>query len=278
MLDENLAGQFCGFLRVSMQGFSVSPNRPNAVIFLPGKTSEKTESLAKTITEEIFDDKKRVVKINFGELSDRWDFNQMMGIGGGRVSQESPAAKISKMPWCVIVCENLESSRQSVQEIWAKAIENGFLIDADNKKVYLSDAIIILSADIPASFMNKPGFNTSENEVEDATERLEKFFSKSLIKFSDFIVFDNESDAPHIRRRWLKEVLHEDLSKRFARQGIHLRWDETVIENLLQKLEAFDHRQDWEKCVNIHLIPALLPFLKRGEKQISVSIKCENEK
>ena len=281
LFDEIQSKQFCDFLRVSLQGLSLNPERPNAVVFLAGESAKDACKLAEIISEDLFGAKDRVIKLNFAGLGERWELNQMLGIETGlrRQSSDAPIAVISKMSWCVIVCEGLETAGLPVQEIWARAIENGFLTDAHNKKIYLSDTIIIVSADVDVSAKSKMGFNvsaTSGKGDEQTSDRLEKYFSRSLIKFADFIVLKDEMRALNARRQWLKENLHNNLTQRFRRQGIYLHWDKSIIESLSQKLEELDNEQKWERLVNFEILPALLPFLEQIENRLSLLVSCRN--
>ncbi len=283
LLDEVQSKQFCDFLRVSLQGLSLSPERPNAVFVLLGESAKNAVALAETITEDLFSAKERIIKLNFGGLEERWELNQMLGIessGLRRQSPDAPISRISKMPWCVIVCEGLENASVPVQEIWARAIENGYLTDPNNKRIYLSDAIIIVPAGVDVSAKSKMGFSLSagigsEREGQ-LIDRLEKYFSKSLIKFADFIILNNENSAHDVCRQWLKENLHNNLTKRFRRQGIYLHWDRTIIENLAQKIEEFENEQQWERLINFQILPTLLPFLEQGENRLSLMVSYRN--
>lgn len=282
LLDEVQNKQFCDFLRVSLQGLSLNPERPNAVLFLLGKSAKNANKLAETISEDLFSTKDRIIKLNFSGLEERWELNQMLGIESGlrRQSPDAPIAKLSKMPWCVIICEGLENSSFPAQEIWARAVENGYLTDANNKKIYLSDAIIIAPADVDVSAKSKMGFSLSTGNGAEGDgqlfDKLEKYFSKSLIKFTDFIIFNDENSALNVRRQWLKENLHNNLSKRFRRQGIYLHWDRSIIESLSQKLEELENEQQWERLINFQILPILLPYLEQGENRLSLMVSYQD--
>lgn len=283
LLDEVQNKQFCEFLRVSMQGLSLNPERPNAMVFLMGKSAKNADALAETISEDLFSAKDRIIKLNFAGLEERWELNQMLGIETGlrRQSTDAPIARISKMPWCVIVCEGLENAGLAIQEIWARAIENGYLNDTNNKKIYLSDAIIMASAaNADVSTKSKMGFSLAATNAAgegQLTDRLEKYFSKTLIKFADFIVFGDENNATDTRRRWLKENLHDNLSKRFQRQGIYIHWHKSLIESLSQKLEELGNEQDWERLINFQVLPVLLPYLEQGENSLSLMVTYRDD-
>lgn len=276
ILDEVQSKQFCDFLRVSLQGLSLNPERPNAIVFLAGESAKDAGKFAEIIAEDLFSAKDRVIKLSFAGLKERWELNQMLGIESGlrRQSPDAPLARLSKMPWCVIVCEGLENASFPVQEIWARAIENGYLTDANNKKIYLSDAIIVVSADVDVSAKNKVGFSVSavgEGE-ERLADKLENYFSKSLLKFADFIVQTDENGASNARREWLRENLHHNLTERFRRQGIYLHWDKSIIESLSRKMERLDDEQQWERLINFEILPALLPFLEQSENRLSLTV------
>lgn len=280
LLDAVQSRQFSDLLRVSMQGLNINPERPNATILLLGESSGNAENMAELIAAELFEAEDRVTRINLAGIANKSEFEQMIGIEkfGSRQDPDTPIAKISQTPWCVILCEGLEDCDQTVQEVWARAVESGSLASADNKRVYLSDAIVIMAADVNVSPKNKLGFSTTVGESAGVVSgHIERLISQSLIALADLTVIDDGSKLQTIRRQWLRQNLYENLTKRLRRQAVYLQWDKTIIDLLAEKLDGLENEHEWEKLINLQVLPELMPFIEEHESGVSIIVKFEDD-
>jgi len=79
------------------------------------------------------------------------------------------------------------------------------------------------------------------------------------------------------RRRWLQQHLLADLAERYRKQGLALRWDDSLIQWLLSQQSAQANQRDWERMVDECISPLLIPYLSADrEKEVrSLVVKCE---
>lgn len=275
LLNKEQADNFCNLLSVSMQGVSLNPAEPNAILLLPGEAAKKATRLAETTAETLFGSKQRVIKIDFGTLNESYLLSKLIGASPGIDDFGAVTAlqRIAQTPWCVLLCENLEAAHPIIRDIWARALEDGFITDGKGKRVFLSDTIVILTAGVPGNLMRKFGFSPQETDENEWRERLEKVLDKNLVRAADLVVFDEEGVTETAHREWLKENLFHNLTGRFRRQNVFLHWDESLIRELVRRQGESEEPREWEKLINLWLIPKLLPHLAGESRARSLKVK-----
>ena len=63
------------------------------------------------------------------------------------------------------------------------------------------------------------------------------------------------------QRRWVKKALLEDLTRRYRKHGLDLRWDPTVVDWLVTQRETHQDRHAWERLVDKHIASLLVRHL-----------------
>jgi ATP-dependent Clp protease ATP-binding subunit ClpC len=160
LLDADGSEELLERVGITMRGLDLHPSRPNAVILLADRAAESTEELAVAIAETLLGDPGRVVEFDFGQLDRSEDVNTLLGappayIGFG---EHLPLHDLARMPWSVLVCKNVDGCHPQVLEVLAQALEDGFLTERSGRRIYLSDAVVILSAPSKAAAKRPPGF------------------------------------------------------------------------------------------------------------------------
>jgi ATP-dependent Clp protease ATP-binding subunit ClpC len=266
-------------LAVTMRGLDLRSARPNAVVLLADDAAEVSEALGEAIAATLFGAAERVVAIDFGRMAQAHDVSLLIGAPPGYVgySEALPLHRIAQMPWCVLRCENLHQCHPQVLAVLAQALEDGVITDARGKKIYLSDAVVLLTADVAAASGAAIGFRKSEAAaVEVRRDVLENKLGAELLAQCDLVV----SRVPGIevgRRRWLEKSLLQEWAGRYRKQDLHLQWDKSLVEWLMTQCDADSNQRDWERLVDESLSPLLLPYLATGKKEShSLLLKCED--
>jgi len=269
LLTDEDASALLNRLRVTLRGLDLRPARPNAVVLLIGEMAAHGEALAETIAESLFGAAERVVTIDFGRFTSPADVTLLVGAPPGYVgySDTLPIHRVSQMPWCVVRCENIHSCHPQVLQVLTQALADGFITDGRGKRIYLSDTVVLLTADITLEAQRPLGFRQAE-EPSPATVRraAEQALGTELVAQIDLICAEVAMSGAD-RRRWLRDYLLFDLSERFSKQGLDLRWDESFIEWLMTRQGAYTNPRDWERLVDECLIPLLIPYLPTASDQ-----------
>jgi len=79
------------------------------------------------------------------------------------------------------------------------------------------------------------------------------------------------------RRRWIEDSLLADLSARYSKHGVNLKWDDSFVRWLLERHGASANQRDWERVMDESLGPLLMPYVPDASirKPASLVITCE---
>lgn len=266
-------------LEVTLRGLDVQASRPNAVMLLANAAAQESGPLAAAIAESLFGAAERVVTIDFGRFTEQHDLSMLIGAGPGYVGFDIPLPlhTVAQMPWCVLCCENVDLCHPAVREVLTQALRDGFITDARSRRIYLSDAVVLLTARLPAEL--KPagplGFG-AERAAEPADDRRRlaaAALGPELAARLDLVCTERPGAADE--RVWVRQLL-EDVAGRFRSRGLELDWDESVVDWLLQERAARPEASEWDRLVDDRLLPELVGHLPEsgGEEAKKVRVKC----
>jgi ATP-dependent Clp protease ATP-binding subunit ClpC len=256
-------------LEVTLRGLDVYPARPNAVVLLIGDAATNGAELSETIAASLFGAAERVVTIDFSRFAHPADLTLLVGAPPGYVgySDELPIHRVSQMPWCVLRGENLHACHPQVREVLQQALADGFLTDGRGKRIYLSDTVVLLTADVSLKSQRRLGLRETQPLCESsAREAAAEGLGAEFVSHCDLVCAE-VATSEVARQRWLRKHLLLDLSERYRKQGVHLHWDEGFIKWLLTQQSALANQRDWERLVDECLSPLLIPYLPTASDQ-----------
>ena len=256
-----------GHLQVALSDLDVRPARPNAVALLLGYAAEGGVALADTLALTLYGGADRVIVIDFSRFSDPHDISMLIGSPPGYVgySQSLPIHKLAQMPWCVLLCENVHACHPFVREVLQQALASGLITDAGGRKLYLSDAVVLLTARIESASHRSMGFQHAENEASEAQSAAVQELGPSFVNECDVVCAAAEP-GPEGQRR-AQQALLSGLSKRYGQRGMILTWDETLPDWLIKNSGTHASARDWERLVDERISPLLIPYLMKGNPQ-----------
>ena len=259
-------------LNITLRQFDLRYERPSAVILLVGPATDSCTVLSEQIAETLFGDEERVVKINFGRMISPHDISMLIGSPPGYVgfSERVPIHQISETPWCVLTCNNIDACSPQVLNVLTQALNNGYIVDARGKSIFLSDAVIILTANISMAKTKRPiGFSSKSIDLTKLMQRyIEKVLGKDLLEQVDLIVFEMET-TERGTKEWLIQEFLPEISAHYQRYGIDLSWDESFVNWLCSYYQDHQSQQDWEKFMEERLVPGLLNYIgDSGDEKI----------
>jgi ATP-dependent Clp protease ATP-binding subunit ClpC len=268
-------------LTVTLRGLDIRPARPNAVMLLIDEMARRGLALAEAIAESLFGNPERVVTIDCGRFTESHDITLLLGSPPGYIGYGGSLElhKVAQSPWCVLRCENLHSCHPYVREVLEQGIAEGFLTDSTGKKIYLSDAVVLLTAELAAHKTHKIGFQQGGEESNtNARGVAEQAFSPRLVGLCDVVC----AQAPRIEdtgRDWLERHILREWSERYVAKGLEVRWDEALVNWLLAQHDVSAGKQDWEHLIDDRLSALLVPYVDEAVTgQVKVlCVTCQGE-
>ncbi len=235
------AAAICKRLRVTMRSMDLHPTRPNTVLLAIGR-GDAPVALARLISEVVFGPEVPLIEQDMSILQHPGDVNRLVGTAPGYVGYDVPLQlhlQLAQRPFSVVLFRGADLAHPAVQAALAQALQEGFLLSSAGVRVYLSDAVCVLTVTTGERHASRIlGFITeSEPGVrEPAITNLTPELSACID-----VVCELEAPAARRRDRWVVQHLLEPLARGYQSEcNITLVWDETVPAWLAERAAALE--------------------------------------
>lgn len=279
LASEEEAQGLCSYLSVTMRGLNLTPTRPNAVVLLAEDVAASGKAFCEVVSQTLYETRERVVAIDFSRMTHAGDISQLIGVAPGLVGHgaSSPLTNIAQKPWCVIHAVGLDACHPTIRDAFAHGVTEGSITDATGKRVFLSDAIIVITADSLGKARRTVGFRAEEAEdsLDEIRTAAHTALGEKLPRAVDVVLRGEVADTGAEGRKWLKEKLLRDLATRFRRYDVHLHWDKSLIEALTERLPESRDERERERIVDEWLSPYLVAYYVPHSQPLSLTVRCD---
>lgn len=229
-------------IRLSRSGLA-NPNQPASFLFLGLSGSGKTE-LAKKLAGFLFADEKAMIRIDCSELMEKHSVSKLIGTTAGYIGFEEGGLltnQLLRKPYSVILFDEVEKAAPEVLNILLQLLDDGRITAANGTLVNCSNAIIILTSNLGAQFINQSKVTKITPEVKEQVMNVvrQHFRPELLNRISATVVFNRLSR--HAISKIVKIRL-EEIEKRFEENGRHLnlKLDDLAMEYLCKHGYSMD--------------------------------------
>jgi len=205
---------------------------------LSGGGAEKVlTTLAKALSEELFKDKKSLIRFDMSEFSEKNSVTMLIGSPPGYVGYEEGGAlteKIRKHPYSVVLFDEIEKAHKEVLNLFLQIMDDGVLTDSCGRCASFKNAYIIMTSNAinTAKSESSLGFLKDDNALLQ-TEKLFEYFSPEFINRIDNIIYFKPLSQDSMILIVTKAMAQ--LEKRLRLLGIELEYDATVCEYLAKQ-------------------------------------------
>jgi ATP-dependent Clp protease ATP-binding subunit ClpC len=242
--QENAISAVARAIRRTRAGLK-NPNRPVGSFMFLGPTGVGKTEVARSLAAFLFGSERSLIRFDMSEYMEKHSVSKLIGSPPGYVGHEEGGQlteRVKRNPYSVVLLDEIEKAHPDVFNVLLQVFEDGHLTDGLGNTIDFKNAIIIMTSNIGARFIEKKGrmgfassspkdTATSVNEM--VMGEVKRTFNPEFInRVDEIIIFDALTDDDLTR---ITRLLVEQLNLNLKEKGITVSIRDEGVSWLLQK-------------------------------------------
>jgi len=183
-----------------------SPKRPVGSFLFLGPTGVGKTETARSLAAFLFGSESAMIRLDMSEYMEKHSVSKLIGSPPGYVGHEEGGQlteKVKRNPYSVLLLDEIEKAHPDVFNILLQVFEDGQLTDSLGNTIDFKNAIIIMTSNIGARFLEKRGNMGFRTGTESDARRMEGlihsevkrvFNPEFLNRLDEIILFESLTD------------------------------------------------------------------------------------
>ena len=222
-----------------------NPNRPVGSFMFLGPTGVGKTEVARSLAAFLFGSERSLVRFDMSEYMEKHSVSKLIGSPPGYVGHEEGGQlteRVKRNPYSVVLLDEIEKAHPDVFNVLLQVFEDGHLTDGLGNTIDFKNAIIIMTSNIGARYIEKKGRmgfasadpkDTAQGVNEMVMGEVKRTFNPEFInRVDEIIIFDAlaEDDLVQITR-----LLVEQLNQNLKEKSIRIEIRDDGVLWLLEK-------------------------------------------
>src|ERR1700740_3055658 len=221
-----------------------NPNRPVGSFVFFGPTGGGETELARALANFLFGSDHALIRFDMSEYMEKHSVSKLIGSPPGYVGHEEGGQlteKVKRNPYSVVLLDEIEKAHPDLFNILLQVFEDGHLTDGLGNRVNFKNAIIIMTSNIGARFIQKKsslGFQSSDtHEINKSVSdmvlgEVKRTFNPEFInRIDEIIVFEALNDDD-LRR--IMELLVTQLNENLVDRKLKIALTPEVVDWMIE--------------------------------------------
>src|SRR5205085_5685742 len=221
-----------------------SPARPIGSFLFLGPTGVGKTEVARSLAAFLFGSEKSLVRFDMSEFMEKHSVSKLIGSPPGYVGYEEGGQlteRVKRAPYSVVLLDEIEKAHPDVFNILLQVFEDGQLTDGLGNTVDFKNAIIVMTSNIGARYLQKRtgmGFQGAEEGTSAKVEEMVRnevkrtFNPEFLNRLDEIIIFNALTENDLIQ---IVELMVHQLNQHLAQKHITITVTEEAKKWILDK-------------------------------------------
>ena len=179
-----------------------NPLRPVGSFLFLGPTGVGKTEVARSLAQVLFGSERSMIRFDMSEFMEKHSISKLIGSPPGYVGHEEGGQlteRIKRSPYSVLLFDEIEKAHPDIFNVLLQVFEDGILTDALGNAVDFKNAIIIMTSNIGARFIQKKATVGFQGTAEASREKMEEmvmsavrqtFNPEFINRLDEIIIFD----------------------------------------------------------------------------------------